>query len=225
MNKESLQGVIKLIIAILCYYFIDNYFFFVLGKIGLNFSGDAYYIMNALKYALICFTSYLLYHGVINSSNHKMGKSKLINVVFSLGAFVLLVFINLLLHHVLDYLGHPVNYNFINYFNTTFTLNSALNLIIDVILKPFLLVVIFPIGFSNIIKNINSASLFSGIVYGFLYGLSLNTSFENAFFISLIPTFITILLTYMYKATYNIWIVYIAYALYICCGIYLIGVL
>lgn len=224
MKSESARGIIQLIIAILIYYLLDNYTFYVLGLAGLHFEGTSYLVVNLLKYVLICFISYLIYRSSINSSKFRIGKSKLLNVIFSLGTFILLVLLNALTHWLLNALGHPISgYGFINYFSNTLTIDSALNLIIDVILKPFLLVVIFPLGFSNIIKSMNGASILSGIVYGLLYVINLHLSIYDSFFQAIIPAVIMIFLTYLYKCTHNIWIVYISYALYICLGVYIIG--
>lgn len=224
MKNESIKGLLKLIISILIYYLIDNYFLYVLGLIGIKSSNSNILIFNTIKYIIIVLLVYLIYHGAINGSKNKFGKSKIMSIIFSLGSFVLLVFINSLLHKFLPSIGINVSGGeFISYFDNTFNLNSALSLFIDVILKPFLLVVIFPLGFSNVIKNISGASFLSGFVYAIVYGISLHTTFENAFLIVLIPSIIIVILTYLYKSSNNIWMVYISYALYIMFGIYIIG--
>ena len=88
---------------------------------------------------------------------------------------------------------------------------------------PFLLCVIFPLGFSNVVKKNGTATLLSGLTYGILYGISLNTSFEVALFASIIPAIVIALLTYLYKTNQNIWSVIITYISYVLFGIFAIN--
>ena len=135
---------------------------------------------------------------------------------------VLMVFVNYLLHKVVGTF-HPVNgYGFTNYFNDSFSISYALGLITEIILKPFLVVVIFSLGVSNILKHTGTAALVSGLLYGVVMMLGLNCSIDQAFWIVLIPSLIVMLVTYLYKSTGNIWMVYIAYALYVGCGFHVL---
>ena len=116
-----------------------------------------------------------------------------------------------------------MSYGFTNYFTKQFTLSFALNLITECAFIPFLLCVIFPLGFSNIIKRSGTASIIAGLVYGIIYAISLNASFEYALFHALTPACIIMLLTYLYKTNQNIWSVIITYAFYVLFGIFAIN--
>ena len=91
-------------------------------------------------------------------------------------------------------------------------------MIIDIIIKPFILIVLFPLGVSNIVKNATTASIVSGLLYGLIYALGLHTTIEIAFFIVLVPSLIMMLITYLYKTNNSIWMVYVSYVLYIAFG-------
>jgi membrane protease YdiL (CAAX protease family) len=85
---------------------------------------------------------------------------------------------------------------------------------IDLVFIPFIVTVIYVLGVSNIIKNKTTASVVSGILYGVIHIMNYNCSLECSFFIVLIPSIIIMLLTYLYKTTNNIWMVFISYILF-----------
>lgn len=222
MKNDSVKGIIQLVLSVLVYYILENYFFFLLGKVGIHLEGDAYNYACFGRNVLTCVIIYLIYRSNLHGSKSRFSKSLITSAIFSVGTFVLLVFVNFLLHKVVGAF-HPVNgYGFTNYFNHTFSISYALGLINDIILRPFLLVVIFSLGVSNILKHIGTASIVSGLLYGVVMMLGLNCSIEQAFWIVLIPSMIMMLVTYLYKTTGNIWMVYIAYALYVGCGFHVL---
>lgn len=222
MKNDSVKGIIQLVLSVLVYYILENYFFFLLGKIGIHLSGDIYNYACFGRYVLICVIIYIIYRSNLHSSKSKFTKSFITSAIFSVGTCVLMVFVNYLLHKVVGTF-HPVNgYGFTNYFNDSFSISYALGLITDIILKPFLVVVIFSLGVSNILKHTSTASIVSGLLYGVVMMLGLNCSIDQAFWIILIPSLIVMLVTYLYKSTGNIWMVYIAYALYVGCGFHVL---
>ena len=122
--------------------------------------------------------------------------------------------------------GHvAIGYSFTNYFNQTFSVGLVFKLIKEVVIIPFLLCIIFPLGFSNIIKNSIGASLISGLTYGVIYALGLHVDLQSAIYYSITPALVVFSLTYLYKANNNIWSVYITYVLYVLFGTFAIGYL
>ena len=222
MKNDSVKGIIQLVLSVLVYYVLENYFFFLLGKVGIHLEGDVYNYACFGRYLLICVIVYFIYRSNIHGSKSKFSRSFITSAIFSVGSFVLLVFVNFLLHKLIGTI-HPLDgYGFTNYFSHKFDISYALGLIIDIILRPFLLVVIFTLGVSNIIKNIGCAAVVSGILYGVIMMLGYNCSIEAVFWLVLVPSLIVMLMTYLYKSTGNIWMVYIAYALYVGCGFYVL---
>ena len=221
--KGKLGGIVQLRLSIRILWLVNSFFFDVLGMLGISLSGNAYEIANFGKYALITLIIFVIYHGNIKAGKNKFDKSLLNSVIYSVACFVFLIVITIGLHELLKFIDHPVSYNFTNYFDNHFNLSFALNFIIETIFMPFLLCVIFPLGFSNVIKKNGTATLLSGLTYGILYGISLNTSFEVALFASITPAIVIALLTYLYKTNQNIWSVIITYISYVLFGIFAIN--
>ena len=222
MKKDSIKGILQLIFSVLIYYLIDNYLFMLLGKIGIHFTGDTYIIATLIKYIFICLCIYLIYRSQIHASKNKFMKSLLVSGIFAVGCAVLLVFVNFLLHKFIGTFHNMGGYNFVNYFNSSVTLSSILLIVINVILIPFIVITIFPLGVSNIVKSNFGASLIAGVLYGLVCALSLHASIEYAFWSVLIPSLIMALITYIQKTTQNIWMVYISYVLYVGLGLFVL---
>lgn len=225
--KNKTMGVVQLILCIVVIMLFNAFFFKVLSLFGLHFTGDAYVIANFIKHLLITLVVFVIYYRNIKSGKTRFGKTWLNSFIYCVSCFVFLLVITVLLHKLLNYLGNPrgitVPYNFTNYFSTKFTITSALNLIVDAVLLPFLLCVVFPLGFSNIFKKSGTASLLAGLTYGVIYALSLNTSIERALFLSITGPVIVMLLTYLYKTNGNIWSVILTYICYVLFGVFAIN--
>lgn len=221
--KGKVGGIVQLALSILVLWLVNTFYFKVFGVFGIHFSGTAYLIANFFKYALISLIIFIIYHSNIKAGQNKFNKTLLNSIIYSVACFVFLIVITIGLHELINYLGHPIGYGFTNYFDNHFDLSFALNLIIESIFMPFLLCVIFPLGFSNIFKKNGTASLMSGLTYGILYGISLHTSFEAALFASLTPAIVIALLTYLYKTNQNIWSVIITYICYVLFGVFAIN--
>lgn len=225
--KSKTLAIIQLVMSILLYVLVDGYFFKVLGLFGLHFKGLAYEIANTIKYLLITLVIFVIYYKNIKAGKTKFGKTWINSLIYCVACFVFLILVTIVLHDFLNYIGNPrgisIGYKFTNYFDNRFTLSFALNLVVECIFMPFLLCIIFPLGFSNVIKKSSTASLVSGLTYGIVYGVMLHTSFENAIFYSLTPAILVALLTYLYKTNQNIWSVIVTYICYVLFGIFAIN--
>lgn len=221
------KSIIQLALSILIFVLFHLFYWKVFAIFGLHFTGMMYEIMNFVKYLLLSVIVFIIYSGNIRSGKSKYKKALLNNIIYSVACFVFLIIVTILLHDVLNYLststGVSVSYHFTNYFQSKFTLSFALNLVIECIFIPFLLCVIFAVGFSNLFKGNGFASLMSGLAYGVMYALSLNASFLYALINSLTPAVIVFLLTYLYKTNNNIYSVIITYSIYVLAGIFAIN--
>lgn len=221
--KSKALAIIQLVLSILLYVLVSTYFFKILGLLGLHFKGLALEIANMIKYLLVSLIVFVIYYRNIKAGKTKFGKTWINSFIYCVACFVFLVLVTILLHDFLNYIGNPrgisIGYNFTNYFDNKFTLSFALNLVIEAIFMPFLLCIIFPLGFSNVIKKSGTASLVAGASYGIIYGIMLHTNFENAIFYSLTPAVLVALLTYLYKTNQNIWSVLLTYICYVLFGI------
>ena len=127
----------------------------------------------------------IIYHGNIRTGRNKFNKSFLNSIIYAVACFVVLVLITIGIHTLVNkYSGVHIDYSFTNYFVKTFEIGLVFRIIKEVIIMPFLLCIIFPLGFSNIIRNSFAASLISGLTYGIIYAIGLHTSFESAIFLS-----------------------------------------
>ena len=218
MTKENVKGVLQLLFSVAIYYIVSNYFYDILNKINIHVPKDQTMWFELGKYILIALLVFLIYRSQIKGSKHRYAKNRLMSIIFSVGAFVVLVLANYVLHRII-FLFHDVGgFGFVDYFANPFTLNSIIEMTIDIIIKPFILIVLFPLGVSNIVKNATTASIVSGLLYGLIYALGLHTTIEIAFFIVLVPSLIMMLITYLYKTNNSIWMVYVSYVLYIAFG-------
>jgi len=225
--KNKMMGVIQLILSIIVLLLFNGFYWKVLSLFGLHFIGDAYTIANFIKYLLVTMIIFVIYYRNIKAGKNRFNKSFFNSLIYCVSCFVFLIVITIVLHELINYIGKShdisISYNFTNYFNSKFTLSSALNLVIDAIFMPFLLCIIFPLGCSNIFKKQNTAAIISGLAYGIIYAINLNTSIERAIFLSLIPALIVASLTYLYKNNGNIWSVVITYICYVLFGIFAIN--
>lgn len=222
MKSDGIKGIIQLVLSVALYFLIDNYLFWLLGKIGIHFTGDLYMIASFVKYLVICILIYIIYRPQIHTAKNKFVKSILVSAIFAVGSAVLLVFVNFLLHRLIGTFHAIGGYGFINYFNQAVSLNTIFSVVINVILIPFIVIMIFPLGVGNIIKSPMGASIVAALLYGVIYAIGLNTSIENAFWLTVVPALIMMLITYIHKTAQNIWMVYISYVLYVGLGTFVL---
>ena len=226
MKKGTGKGIIQLGLSILSMVLFQMFYFKVLSFFGLHLTGMAYEIADLIKYVLVALIVVIIYHGNIRTGRNKFNKSFLNSIIYAVACFVVLVLITIGIHELLNKFCHvSVGYSFTNYFNQTFSVGLVFKLIKEVVILPFLLCIIFPLGFSNIIKNSFGASLIAGLTYGIINALGLHVDLQTAIYMSITPALVVFSLTYLYKANNNIWSVYITYVLYILFGTFAIGYL
>lgn len=227
--KSKTSGIIELLLSILVILLFHFFYFKVLALFGLHFKigKTAYLIADTIKYALISIIVFFIYYKYIVHGKKQYGKTFLNNLIYSIATFIFLIVITIVLHDLLNSLGNPkgikIGYYFVDYFHQRFSLEFILNFLKNVIFIPFLLCVIFPLGFSTIFKKNATASILSGLVFGILYGLNRGGTFETALFYSLTPGVIMMTLTYLYKSNKNIFAVIITYIIYVLFGVFLIN--
>ena len=226
MKKGTGKGIIQLLLSILIMVLFQMFYFKVLSFAGLHLTGIAYEIADLIKYVVVTLIVVIIYHGNIKTGRSKFNKNFLNSLIYSVACFVVLVLITIGIHTLVNkYSGVHINYSFTNYFSKTFEVGLIFKIIKEVIIVPFLLCIIFPLGFSSIIKSTFAASLLAGLTYGIIYAIGLHTSLDSAVFLSLTPALVVFSLTYLYKANNNIWTVYITYVLYVLFGSFAINYL
>jgi len=221
--KDKIGGIVQLALSILVFVLFHFFYFKLFNLFNLKISKE---IITFIGYLLICIIIFVIYYRNIKAGQHKYKSTLLNSVVYSIACFAVLIVATVLIHKFLKYIGTPkgikVEYMFTNYFVKQFNLSFALNLIEDVIFKPFLLCVIFPLGISNIIKGTKTSAIVSGLAYALLSVLYSHYTFEGALYALLTPFVIVMLLTYLYKTNNNIWTCFITYCMYVLFGIFLV---
>lgn len=225
--KGKVKGAIQLALSILVFILFEIFYFKVLGLFKVSLNGISYNIFKTIKYLLITIIVFVIYYGNIRRGKNKFNKSFLNSLIYSVSCFVFLVVITIILHKALNYFVNPkgifIRYTFTNYFAQKFTLEFALNFIVEALLMPILSCIIFVLGVSNIIRKPGTASILSGLVYGIIYAIGLKSNFEYVLFNSIIPAVVIMLLTYLYKANQNIYTVIVTYICYVILGTYALG--
>ena len=221
--KSRTSGIVKLLLSILVLFVFFFLYWKLFGLLGIHFSGIAREIVDLLRYVVSMVIIFVIYKGVIKTDKNKFNKNLLNNIIYTLSCLVFLIVITIIINKILKYFGKDIGYSFTNYFNQSFTLSFLLNLIKECIIIPFLLCIIFPLGFSEIFKKAGSTAIIAGLTFGIIYGLLNYPTFETALIYSITPAIIVMLLTYLYKTNKNIWVVIITYISYVLFGGFLIN--
>lgn len=176
-------------------------------------------LLECVKYLLMSLCIFIVYRQNISSGRNKFSKTMLNSLIITIACFIFLIFVTILLKKAsYSLLNVNISYPFSDYLKQKMTLGTALGLIKNCLLIPYLLCMIFVLGISNVIRKSWPSAFVSGISYGVFYGIMLSTTFKAAFLSSIIPAIIFMLLTYLYKTNKNIWSTIIIYILYVLFG-------
>jgi len=220
MKNINTYEIFRLIASILIYYLISNYFNVVLSWLNITINESV--IITFIKYLLIVILIYIINRDALNIKAYNSKNKRVTNLIFSIGLFVILVLINFLIHMITKEIGTFITpYGFNNYFPSIFNLSSALNLIVECILIPFLVIVVFPVNFGKAIKKEFTSVVLSGICYGLFLGLPMHLGFMETLSLVLTPSIIIMFLTYIYRHNRNAWILIISFILYKMLGVYI----
>lgn len=226
MKKGTGKGIIQLALSILIMVLFQLFYFKVLGFFGLHFSGMAYEIADLVRYIIVTVIVFIIYSGSIKSGRSKFNNSLLNSIIYAIACFIVLILITIGIHTLVNkFSGVVLGYSFTNYFKITFDIGLVFKIIKEVIIIPFLLCIIFPLGFSNIIKSRFAASLMASLTYGIIYGILLHAPLDSVIYSCITPALVVFSLTFLYKENNNIWTVYITYVLYVLFGTFAINYL
>lgn len=204
--KDFFINFIKIVLSILIVLFIEEYFFKVLGLIGVELSNNTF--VRLIIYLLEMVLIYIIYNAEIKSAfskyQNKFGSNLLYTIISYIVIFIAMMITNYIIKLIatnikMDYTG----LNFINIFNESFDFNLFVKLIVDMIIIPFVKVTIFVLGINNLVQGKASAFI-SGLTYALYEGFLIGGSVSYVF-INVIDEFILfMLLSYIYKKNSNI---------------------
>ena len=204
--KDFFINFIKIILSILIVLFIEEYFFKVLGLIGIELSNNTF--VRLIIYLLEMVLIYIIYNGELKSAfskyQNKFGSNLLYTIISYIVIFIAMMITNYIIKLIatnikMDYTG----LNFVNIFNESFDFNLFVKLIVDMVIIPFVKVTIFVLGINNLVQG-KASALISGLSYALYEGFLIGGSVGYVF-INVIDEFILfILLSYIYKKNGNI---------------------
>ncbi len=204
--KDFLVNFIKLFLSILIVLFIEEYFFKILGLIGIELSNNL--VVKLIIYILEFILIYIIYGREIGSAfskyQNKFGSNVLYTIISYIVVFIAMMITNYIVKLIASNLNTPYSgLNFINIFNETFDFDLIVKFIINIIIIPFVKVAIFVLGINNLVKG-KAGTFLSGLLYALYEGFLIGGNF-GAVFIDVIDEFVLfILLSYLYKKNANI---------------------
>lgn len=217
MKSGALRGIIQFILALAVVILLEMFYPTIIAKLKINATGSTKDVVYFIKYLIELIIAVVIYHGDIFAGKSRFNKSLLSSSIISLVTFIVMVVFTLILKKVLLSFNINDSSGFINYFAQTMTLERALSMIINCIIKPCLICSIFVLGISNIISKEYLGMLIAGLAYGAFLMFTMSISLSSCLSLT-IPVVNVIALTYLYKSTGNIYTCFITFILYNLCG-------
>ena len=204
--KEFLVNFIKLFLSVLIVLFIEEYFFKVLGLVGIELTNNT--IVKLIIYILEFILIYIIYGEEIRSAfskyQNKLGSNLLYTIISYIIIFIAMMIVNYIVKLIANNINIPYSgLNFINIFNETFNFDLIVNSLINIIIIPFVKVSIFVLGINNLVKE-KAGLILSGLLYALYEGFLIGGNFGNVFINVIDECILFILLSYIYKKNSNI---------------------
>ena len=204
--KEFLINLIKLFLSIVVVLFIEEYFFKVVGLVGIELSNTP--LIRLIIYSLLGIIIYIIYGEEIRKAFSKYQNKLGSNLLYTIISYIIVFIAMMLLNYILKLLATNLNLtytglNFSNIFNEAFDLNLIVIFIVDMLIIPFVKVIVFVLGINNLIKG-QSALIVSGLCYALYTGFMLGGTLSNIFFDVIDEIVLFMLLSYLYRKNDNI---------------------
>jgi hypothetical protein len=214
--KDFLVNFIKLFLSILIIFFIEEYFFKLMGLIGITLHKTA--LVSLIIYLLEFILIYIIYNKEVSSAFGKFQNKFGSNVIYSLIAFIVLFISMMITNYIVKLIAANLQMpydglNFINIFNKSFDFDLIVLFITKIIIVPFVKVVIFVLGVNNLVKG-KAGMFMSALTYALYEGFLIGGNFGTVF-INIIDEFVLFLiLSYIYRNNSNIAFSIITFILY-----------
>ena len=217
--KQFIVNLIKLILSISILIFTEDYFYKFLDLINININNNSF--VSLIIYILIFICICIIYKDEITSAYSKYQHKLANNIFYSILTFIILFIGMMIINYLVIALskGFNITYeglNFINIFNYKFNFNLIVTIIKDILIIPFIKVIIFVLGINNMVGR-KTGNFISGLLYS-IYKIYLICHFNSSIgyiLINAIPYFCLFsMLSYIYKKNNNIMHSIICYILY-----------
>lgn len=217
--KDFLVNLLKLILSILVIMFTEEYFYKLLDFLKLSINNKS--VVSLIIYILIFIIIFIIYKSEITSAFLKYKHKLTTNIFYSVISFIVLFIAMMIINYLVAALakGFNITYeglNFINIFDYKFSFELIVLIIKDIIIIPFIKVVIFVLGVNNMCSK-KTGVFFSGLLYS-LYAIYIICHFNASIgyiLINMIPYYLLFnILSFIYKKNNNIAYSIVSYGLY-----------
>ena len=211
--KDFLVNLIKLILSVLVIMFTEEYFYKLLDLLKLSINSKA--LVSLIVYILIFIIIYIIYKGEVNAAFAKYKHKLTTNIFYSVISFMVLFIAMMIIDYLVAALakGFNITYeglSFVNIFDYSFSFELIAIIIKDIIIVPFIKVVIFVLGVNNMCSK-KTGMFFSGLLYSMCH---FNASISYVL-INMIPYYLLFnMLSFIYKKNNNIAYSIVSYGLY-----------
>lgn len=216
------MGIIKLLIGIILINYGKSYYLSLLNFLGLSFSSYSFLIQESLIvlfYLVVAFIVYLFYKDELKSDLRRFKRKSLPNILMIIVYFIVLTLVfkvaSFLLGLVFTSLKEDNFMRFLpNLFKEKLDVSLILYILKNIILIPFIKVVIFILGVNDLIRGKRKGIIVSGLVGSISVGITLSGTLGNII-IECIPYFILYLsLALIYRENNsNVWFSYLTFIL------------
>jgi len=221
--KETLIGLLKLIICILMLMYAETHYFAFLSHIGLNVSGFTPLISELFTfglYALMFFIVYLMYQHHLKKDLASFKRKLFPNILMTVAFFAALTIFLWVINYITIVLADSmeVTYqglNFYNIFNQEFDLVLLSFITRRIILMPLMLVIVYVLGIYDLINSRKTAIFLTGLLAAGIAVIGMSGTVLAIIFNVIPPFTIFATLSYIYhKNNYNIWFSAMTFVLY-----------
>ena len=221
--KETVIGIVKLLLCILMLIFAERYYFELLANIGLevsNFTPLVRELMVLVLYALMFGVVYACFAHHIKPDFNNYSRKILPNVLMSVAFFAVLVIFVWMIDFLVASIANNAEIayqglNLSNIFNQEFDLIVLSSMIRSVILMPLMLCFIYVLGVYDLVDSKRSGVVLTGLLAAVITAVGMS-GILTTILLNVIPTFaLFFALAYIYhKNRHNIWFSAITFVLY-----------
>ena len=213
--KYFIVSFIKFILSLILFIFSETYFYKLLDILKISISYD---LANIILYLLLGFAVYIIFKDEVANDikrfKRKIGNKILYSVIF----FLILFIIVLISDYVVNVLSNSFyltynEVNFYNIFNKPFNLNLIAEIVRNILMLPFIKVLIFSLGINRLFNGSKSI-FFSGLSYAIYNAFLLDGSISYILVNSFIPFIIFVIITYSFHKSNNIMVSVLVLILY-----------
>lgn len=169
-----MKNFIKFVLSLILLLFTEEYFFKIMKYLHIDLSGVNTLLVSTIIYIILFAMIFIIYKGEIKSAFNRYNNHFGENILYTIISFVVLFIVMMILNYLCKIVGKSfhITYHelgFINIFNKKLSVNLILQIIRDIILKPFIKVTVFVLGVNEFTGG-KEGTIISGLLYGIYMG-------------------------------------------------------